>query len=552
MAPITTMDGISAFRTFCGLASLAGTAAILILARLYLGAERTSMLCTGNPLLLVMTVLLSIEGTAQIIGWIAYRPAKAIEDDNALPTLTAVIPAYNEGKFIRFALSSILQSDYPKQKIRVVAVDDGSSDDTWDHIVAMKPAFDAAKVDFVPHRHEVNKGKRAGIQTGFGLAKGDVIVSLDSDSVLERQTLRNLVAPLVRDPTVGGVAGYLSALNVGTGKNQVVPRMLDVLYDMSGNIPRSAQSQAGNSVTILPGALSAFRAEAVRPLLPKLNSSSFRGKPLRHGEDIELTLGLLQSGWGTTYQSNAVVHTTAPDTARRAFLMYTRWERSSYVYLSMGFFKLSVMSVLNKVSNWYLSQTTDSHRQEGKNTVKSGPASLGEKSGASPTVMELVGDLYLLLNLVCTAVSNLYLPVACISQAHIFYRYPETIPIVFLIVAMAAAFRNLLFLADTRVEGLEEETTELHIHGSTAASSCSCGEDSDTDSGYDSASEASFCQHSIKITEEEDKILVPSRRDRLAWRFQYGSLASVFHMAYISWTSIFALSSLESQSWLTR
>lgn len=509
------------------------------------------MLCTGNPLLLLMTILLSAESIAQIIGWIAYQPAKAIEDDDSLPTLTAVIPAYNEGKFIRYALLSILRSDYPKNKIRVVAVDDGSSDDTWDHIEAMKPAFDAANVAFVPHRHKANKGKRAGIQTGFGLAKGDVIVSLDSDSVLERQTLRNLVAPLVRDPTIGGVAGYLSALNVGTGKNQIVPRLLDVLYDMSGNIPRSAQSQAGNSVTILPGALSAYRAVAIMPLLPKLNSSSFRGKPLRHGEDIELTLGLLQSGWGTTYQSNAVVHTTAPDTPRRAFLMYTRWERSSYVYLSLGFFRLSVKSVLKKVSNWYLSHITAINCQ-GNDALKGKPSSMGEKTGASHAVMELLGALYLLLNLVCTSISNLYLPVACISQARTFYLYPETIPVVCLIVATAAAFRNVLFLADAWVEGLDEETTELRLHGITPASSCSCGEESDTDSGYDSSSEASFCQHSVKVAEQEEKILVPSRRDRLAWRFQYGGLASIFHMTYISWTSIVALCSLDSQSWLTR
>lgn len=167
-------------------------------------------------------------------------------------------------------------------------------------LTAMKPAFNAAQVDFVPTRHKLNKGKRAGIQTGFGLAKGDVIVSLDSDSILERQTLRNLVAPLVRDHKIGGVAGYLSALNVGKDSKNSVPRLLDALYNTSGNIPRSAQAQAGNAVTILPGALSAFRAEAVQPLLPGLNRSEFRGRPLRHGEDVELTLGLLQPGWGTT------------------------------------------------------------------------------------------------------------------------------------------------------------------------------------------------------------------------------------------------------------
>lgn len=533
------MDRTLAFRALCGLTSLAGSLAVVALGHWFLGTEKTTEAYSNNPIFLFMTVLLSIEGTARVVGWILYRPAASIENDDALPSITAVIPAYNEGKFIRYALSSILRSDYPKDKIRVIAVDDGSSDDTWEHMLAMQPAFDAANVCFVPHRHHVNMGKRAGIQTGFGLATGDVIVSLDSDSVLETRALRNLVAPLVRDPTIGGVAGYLSALNTGAGKNQMVPRLLDVLYDMSGNIPRSAQSQAGHSVTILPGALSAYRAKAVRPLLAKLNTSSFRGQPLRHGEDIELTLGLLQSGWGTTYQSNAVVHTTAPDTARRAFLMYTRWERSSYVYLLMGFFRLALASAARKICNWCVSKLAAVQDTAG-----------GEKKGVAkaPKLTELVGDVYVLLNLVCTAINNLLVPVACITQARNVYLHPEMVPTFCLVVALSSAFRNFLFLADAWVEGLDEETTELHMP------TCSCGEESeaDSDSGYGSASEAS-CRHGGKATGPlDDKITVPSRRDRLAWRFQYGSMASVFHMGYISWTSIAALCSLESQSWLTR
>lgn len=586
------------FRVFCGLVCLTGTLAMALIDLFYLCSEHNIMAYPNKLFLLFMMVLLTLEGSTQVIGWIAYQPVEAIEDDDALPTLTAVIPAYNEGRFIRYALSSILRSDYPKHKIRVVAVDDGSSDDTWDHIVAMTPAFDAAGVDFVAHRHKVNMGKRAGIQTGFGLAKGDVIVSLDSDSVLERRTLRNLVAPLVRDPKIGGVAGYLSALNVGpsdsnsTNTNEtIVPRLLDVLYDKSGNIPRAAQTQAGNFVTILPGALSAFRTEAVRPLLPGLSTSSFRGRPLRHGEDIELTLGLLQAGWGTTYQSNAVVHTTAPATPRRAFLMFTRWERSSYVYLSMGYLRLAVGGVMKKLSGWYLhdDKATASLPQEedqveerdvvdGKVTASQAVAGKNNHLARPPTMGEMVGSLYLLLNLVCTATSNLFLPLACLMQAHTVYTHPTTVPGLFVLVALSSLFPSLLFLADAEVEGLDEETTELRIYQGrpTAAaaaavsakggccSSCEEAEDSDVDSGYASSSgseRSPVCgchdggerrKGEEEEGEEGETITVHSRKDRLAWRFQYGAWASIFHTAYISWTSLYALTTLESQSWLTR
>jgi hypothetical protein len=85
-----------------------------------------------------------------------------------------------------------------------------------------------------------------------------------------------LVALLVRDKKVGGVAGHLSVLNM---KNKVIPKLLDVLFDSSGNIPRVAQSRACGAVTILPGALPAYRAAAIRPLLAKfvrLSSEVYR------------------------------------------------------------------------------------------------------------------------------------------------------------------------------------------------------------------------------------------------------------------------------------
>ncbi|KAK7419215.1 hypothetical protein QQZ08_010927 [Neonectria magnoliae] len=267
-------------------------------------------------------VIMTIEKASTVLAWIAYEPTKPSKDPKRLPSVTIVIPAYNESSFVALAMDSIRRSDYPRRKLQVVAIDDGSTDDTWKHIRTAAAVLEAAGISCLTHRHEYNLGKRTAICTGFRLSRGDIIVSLDSDSILHQRALRHLVAPIMRDARVGGVAGHLTALNV---KDRMVPRLLDILFNTGGNIPRAAQSHVGGFVTILPGALSAFRASAVKPLLDGLSETTFLGAQLRHGEDVELTMGLLQADWTTTYQSSAVVYTTVPETLVRTLLINNLW-----------------------------------------------------------------------------------------------------------------------------------------------------------------------------------------------------------------------------------
>ena len=62
-----------------------------------------------------------------------YRP-HAMRTDEELPVCTVVVPAYNEGKQVLHTLRSVVNSDYPEDKLQIIAVDDGSFDDTWQWI----------------------------------------------------------------------------------------------------------------------------------------------------------------------------------------------------------------------------------------------------------------------------------------------------------------------------------------------------------------------------------------------------------------------------------
>ncbi len=260
----------------------------------------------------------------QTVLWLRYRPF-APGGDETLPSVTVVIPAYNEGPMVERSIESALRSDYPADRLEVIAVDDGSRDDTFFHMERLRRRHPES-VRLV--RFAGNRGKRAALEAGFRVARGEVIVTIDSDSEVERGTLRAMVAPF-RDAKVGAVAGKVSVLNRST----FIGAMLDVQYTLAFDFQRAAQS-AYRTVAVCPGALSAFRREVILPHLPEWLDQRFLGRPVAHGEDQALTNIVLHAGYDTVYQSNAVIHTLAPTHYRQLSKMFLRWERS---YVVEGF-----------------------------------------------------------------------------------------------------------------------------------------------------------------------------------------------------------------------
>ncbi len=251
--------------------------------------------------------------------WALYRPAELPAPADA-PTLTVVIPAYNEGEMVGRCIDSVAQARYARERLQIIAVDDGSRDDTWEH---MQRAAERHPQLVHLIRFEANRGKRAALAAGFARAHGQITVTIDSDSVIEADTLLAMVAPF-RDPRVGGVAGRVAVYNRHAG---LIPRMLHVRYAMSFDFLRAAQSTLGN-VYCCPGALSAYRTAAVRQVLPDWLHQRFLGAACTIGEDRALTNHMLALGLDVRYQSNAVVHTLAPLSYRGLCKMFLRWGRS--------------------------------------------------------------------------------------------------------------------------------------------------------------------------------------------------------------------------------
>ncbi len=252
------------------------------------------------------------------IVWLFYRPVPPAPPESA-PFVTVVIPAYNEGSMVMRSIVSAAEARYPRERLEIVVVDDGSTDDTWSYIQTAAAQY--------PHlvlalRHERNRGKRAALAWGFERARGDIIVTLDSDSVVDREALLALAGPF-RNPRVGAVAGKVAVYN----RRGLIPRMLHARFIITFDFLRTAESSFGN-VFCCPGALTALRASAIRPLIGRWKSQKFLGQPCTIGEDRAMTNYLFEAGFDTVYQGNAVVRTVVPETFGQLCRMLLRWDRS--------------------------------------------------------------------------------------------------------------------------------------------------------------------------------------------------------------------------------
>lgn len=298
-----------------------------------------ALVASGLILLVVLTGLFGFEGfgsallptfglaflvtVAIRVGlWLAYRP---IPRRHELPTLTVIVPAYNEGPGVRRTIESLLASDYPRERLHVIAVNDGSKDDTGlalDRTLESLRALgeDRLTVVHLPH----NQGKRAALYAGMTRATTEVVATVDSDSFVVADTLANLVAPFV-DPKVAGVAGKVLVAN---REKNVLTRMLHVRYVLGFDFVRAYQSQL-RSVWCCPGALQAYRRSVIAPHLDRWNGQRFLGARCTNGDDHALTNLVLSLGYDTRYQASAAVYTIVPETYRRLSKMFLRWARSA-------------------------------------------------------------------------------------------------------------------------------------------------------------------------------------------------------------------------------
>ena len=227
---------------------------------------------------------------------------------NGLPMVSIVVPAYNEGLVIQPAIRSLLEMDYPNYEI--IVVDDGSTDDTY--IKALEIARNST---VVPVRviTKPNGGKAQALNTGMSVARGELVLNMDGDSKLSRNTLKACVRHFA-DPRVGAVAGNVKVVN----RDNLWSRIQGLEYIEGLAMARKAQSFT-RTVNIIPGPLGLFRKDVLMSV-GGYDHHTF-------AEDCDLTLKLLLDGWHIVYESSAVAWVETPSSLLNLLKQRYRWTR---------------------------------------------------------------------------------------------------------------------------------------------------------------------------------------------------------------------------------
>lgn len=248
----------------------------------------------------------------------AYRAPKDVGHE---PTISVVVPAYNEGVAVARTVHAVMAARYPWDKMEVIVVNDGSQDDTSLHMHRAAEYYSEGAVRCIDLPQNV--GKRSAMAVGIRATQHEVLVFVDSDSVPSPGSLRHLVQALA-DPKVGCVSGITHVRNAYSNG---LTRMQMARYFVSFQLLKAAESVLG-AVTCCSGCFSAYRREAVLPVLDEWERQTFLGAPCTHGDDRALTNRVLRAGYTSLYDSAAEAWTDAPESYPKFFRQQLRWKKS--------------------------------------------------------------------------------------------------------------------------------------------------------------------------------------------------------------------------------
>ena len=289
--------------------------ALFLVYWIWIAKDLTLSLLVRDPVFYAYSLLVTTYVCSRFFLALFYR---ATPDVGFRPRVSVVIPAFNEGKVVEATIDAIYSSEYPREKLEVVVIDDGSTDDTWAHVLAARERHPS----LLAVQFSKNRGKRTAMAEGIRRSAGELVVFIDSDSLIEPEGLGHITADFL-EPRVGAVVGSADVLN----KTETwLTRMQQVRYFVAFRVIKGSESLFG-AVTCASGCFSAYRREALLGILGAWESQRFLGRRATYGDDRALTNYVLRN-WRVVYQANARSHTLVPSALRVFLVQQLRWKKS--------------------------------------------------------------------------------------------------------------------------------------------------------------------------------------------------------------------------------
>lgn len=259
--------------------------------------------------------------TFYFLSYLSKRKEKTPESisEKKLPKVSIIIPAWNEEKGIAGTIKSAIELDYPRKKLEIIVIDDGSKDNTY----AIAKSFKNKNVKVF--KNKINMGKGASMNFGIKKAKGEIIVTMDADNIIVKGDILKKMVYNFNDSNVMCIAPTTAIYN----PKGILQRVQQVEY-LLGVFLRKAFSSI-NAIHITSGAFSVYRKSFFE------KHGDFDEHALT--EDMEMALRIQYYGYRIVNDLTAVAYTIAPN----KFIPLMKQRRRWYVGLMKCLLKYRFM-----------------------------------------------------------------------------------------------------------------------------------------------------------------------------------------------------------------
>lgn len=228
------------------------------------------------------------------------------------PLVSIIVPAYNEERTIKKTMKSILDLDYPSDKIELIVINDGSKDRTKDMVEQV--------IRYNPNRNIIlvnqkNQGKGRAMNHALEIAKGEFFVCLDADSFVDKDALKLMIPVFDEDKRIASVLPCMKIKNPTSllQKIQWTEYLVNFMYKrLMGKL---------DCIHVTPGPFAVYRKEVIKKL------GGFNENNLT--EDLEICLRLQKNHYRIVQLLNAMVYTVGPSTFQQFYKQRNRWYKGS-------------------------------------------------------------------------------------------------------------------------------------------------------------------------------------------------------------------------------